>query len=154
VTRTKIDATKLPRPTFQNERDARCSKDKVNKCPMIDDLLPDKYNGCNKCRQMKATWEVREELVKRFGDNVIANKDYYDFLDNHPEEEKYLSKISQEYNFIDPSILYAHVKNFGSYKGETEPIILDPDLSNIKNGRHRIRIAQLLGLEIYIHTKE
>lgn len=148
--RIHIDPAKIINPTFQGVQEAGCEEGKVGTCPMMSDLVPDKKNGCEFCRKVKGTWIIRTKIIELIDENDLKNMEYWE-LDDDNEVKKLINKSYRELGYLIGDPLFDYVKQYCSFEDDRNAIRVQNQGKQIENGRHRIKIAQNLGIKIPLH---
>jgi hypothetical protein len=148
--RIHIDASKIIKPIFQNANESGCKKDKIGSCPMMCDLIPDEENGCDFCRKVKETWDIKEIILSIINEDELKHLDYYELDKKNPVKQIIDSRF-EELGYLQPDVLFSFVKQYCSFENDNYSIRVEENGKVISEGRHRVKIAQNMGIEIPVH---
>ncbi|WP_316572047.1 hypothetical protein [Neobacillus sp. YIM B06451] len=150
VNRKHIDAKKIIKPTFQSAKECGCKEDRIGLCPMSSDLIPDEENGCDFCRKVKGTWDIKERILGLISEDDLKHLDYYD-LDEKDNVKHIIDSCFKELGYLQAGILFSFVKQNCSFENDNYAIRVEGNGKVIAEGRHRVKIAQNMGIEIPVH---
>lgn len=147
IYRRIMKARDLPNPFPKNNGNDRCEPPMVGKCPLVTQRIPDKNNGCPRCRHHVKTWNGRNWLLSRMSDKEIEGLRFFkDFMDKKPKEFKQFLEEFAENNNEEARELWDSIIIASSYYYVTTGIKLDSKIYT--NGRHRTKVAQILDIDI------
>ncbi|MFF2878156.1 hypothetical protein ACFVR2_17730 [Gottfriedia sp. NPDC057991] len=145
-----VNANDLPVPTFVTSDSINaCSKrTKREDCLLISSQLQD----CEFCSSLKSALLTRNWLLENgFTDTQLESLvDIGYFEENFPKIHAKFLHYCHQNNFETPFKLIVNAWAFGSYEKDSEKARVDTagTPKQIMNGRHRIRMAQILNSSI------
>ena len=150
VKRIYIDASKVIEPTFQDMKEAGCKKDKIGTCPMTSNCIPNDENGCQFCRKVKETWVIKEKILSIISESELKQLDYYELDDGDAVKQIIVSRF-EELGYLQGDVLLSFVKQYCSFSNDNYAISVADEGKGTVDGRHRVKIAQNMGIKIPVH---